>query len=529
MTSAVAVSVYESDGSTLITAVPRHTGAQWLDEMNADGSGQFSIHLDDAILVSHPQLLDGGNIVKLGPTGDPARFAFQVEDVAPTLTSSGERAERFVTVSGRGVRSLLQLGTVWPEYGLRDTTSDERAFDFSSAEGDWYVSADWDVPLGVLQSADPTARANNPQSWPDPTAQWIWSSDPTASSAAGRNWFRGEFTLGVGGGAVTVFASCDNWMSLRLNGDVIVETDMDEPFAWRETYKFSVLLPEGTHVIAAAVDNYDAGGLNPGAFLCSVMDVDSAGLPLSVILNTNPTDFLVRGYGDPPGWHGAQIIDTLLAECQARGPSPLDPITLGFTGTLDSDGQAWDDIQDRTFDVNDDLLDVLNQVAELAMDTSMTPALVLEAWKTRGSDLSATVEIEAGEHITSQVPTLRHGSVRNCGLVRFGNGWVDVEDSASVAAHGRRETGLSVGNAQSSRQAQAVADALFEEMAQPQVTLPLSITSATGPQPYTDFNNGDVITAPGVLGVPGPARVMSIAAADADNHITWDLDLYPEA
>lgn len=529
MTAAIQVEVYGPDGITLIAAVPRHTGAQWLDELNGDGSGQFSIHLDDPLLTTYPALLDGGNIVKLAPTGQAAAFAFHIEDVTPTLTASGGRAENWVTVSGRGVRTLLQLGVVYPEYGLRATTSDDRAFDFSSAEGDWYDSAEWVTPQAVTLAADTSFRGTKgPEGWPDPGAEWIWSTDPTADATAGRNWFRGSFTL-ASPANIAIYGSSDNWMNLRLNGDTIIETDMDDRYAWAETYKFSAYLPAGTHLIAAAVDNYDSNGDNPAGFLCSVMYLDASGKPTSSVLRTSAASFKVRGYGDPPGWNGAQIVRALLAECQARGASPLDPITTDFTGAVDSDGQAWEDLQDRAFDVNTDLLDVLTQVSEIAFDSAMTPDLVLHAWKQRGADLSATIELVAGEHILAQTPTLRHGPVRNCGIVRFGSGWLEVDDPASVAAYGRRETGLSVGNAQSTRQAQRVADALFFEIATPQVTLPLSITSATGPQPYDDFDLGDTITAPGVFGTPGAARVMSIAASDAGGYIAWDLDLYPEA
>lgn len=517
MTQQVEVEVCSPTGSP-IAVVPRRDGVRWLDEMNGVGSGQFAIHLDDALLASTPQILDPFNVVKLRPVTEPDPvFAFQLENLAPTQVSSEEAAGRMLTVSGRHIRSILDTAVV-------TGNGDRRTFDFSSPTGAWYVSSDWVTPIGVAWSADSTARATNPKDWPDPTAHWIWSSPPDANNAAERNWFRGSFTLAVPTD-VTIWASCDNSMSLRLNGEVVITTDPTDLFAWRNTYKHRVTLPAGTHLVAAWVDNAVSTGLNPGAFLCTIGTADAQGELDTVILRTGNAAWKVHDATPRPGWHAAQILNTLLTEAQADGY--LTGVTWDFTDTLDSDGEAWDDVQDVQIGVTTDLLSVSNLWAGTVYDIDMTPDLVLRLFKRMGSDLSATVVFTEGVDVTSFAPTARYGQIRNVGLVEHPSGWAEVEDTSSTGSYGKRATGLSLGGAGSSDQATTTAESVLSDLAEPQITLPLGSTSAVGPQPYDDFNLGDVITAPAFLTGTGPALVISIAAVEQDNHIGWSFDLYP--
>ena len=520
MTAPVEVAVYEPDGSTLVTVVPRRQRVQWQDELNGVGAGSFDLHLDDAILTSHPQILDPFNIVKVKPTGAVGyAYAWQLEELTPVRVTAEERAGRRVTCRGRQVRSLLDTAVL-------TGSGDQRAFDFSSPTGAWYVAADWDTPVGVLWSADATARAGNPTDWPDPSAYWIWSTDPSLSSPPERNWFRGSFTLAAATD-VTIWASCDNSMTLKLNGETVITTDPTDLFAWKNTYTYRVTLPAGTHLVAAWVDNATSTGNNPGAFLCTVGTTDTQGDLSTVLLRTNTTDWVVHAAANPPGWHAAQILIKALTEAQADGYLPN--VTWDFTDTLDSDGNAWTDRQDVQIPVGTDLLTLSQQWAGTVYDIHMTPGLVLQAFIRRGSDLSASVALTPDVNVMSFAPTARYGQIRNVMLARHSGGLLEVTDAASVTAYGKRAAALSLGGAGSSDQAEQDANAALDDLAVPAVNLPLGMTSALGPQPFDDFDLGDTISAPALLTGQADARVLSITASEAENVIDWTLDLYPEA
>lgn len=529
--TAIAVSVYQPDGTTFIANVPRRRGAQFLDELNGDGHGQFDIHLDDQTLAAHPTLLDGGNIVKMRPTGVAAPvFAWQIEDVTPAQIPQGERADRWASVQGRGVRTLLATGVLYPEHGLAADSADDRGFTAASDTGSWLISADWVTPHGVAQNADPTARGGYPVGWPDGTAQWIWSSDPTLTAAAGRNWFRSTFTLAAATN-VGIYATGDNAMSLSLNGDVVLETDdPTDPWSWKTMFYKAIALPAGTYTVAARVDNLAAATLNPGGFLCTIATLDANEIPVTLLRRTDTVNWKVHGYAPPePGWHAASVLKKAIEESQARTEVQIVPLTLGFTDTLDTASVAWTDIISERFPIGGDLLSMLGRLIELGLDVEVTPALVLNAWVRRGADLSASVRLLPTRSISQSVPSARYGTLRNSAIVRHGTGWVAVEDAASVTAHGRRSTALTLGSADSSTQATQQAQAFFDETAHPQISLPVSLTSVSGPQPYVDFHLGDTLTAPGFSGALGPARVMSLSATEnAEGVIGWDIVLYPE-
>lgn len=523
MTAPVEIKVYQPDGVTLIGggAVPRRDGVQWQDEHNGIGSAQFRLHLDDAFLAANPSLLDPFNIIKVRPVTetDPV-YAWQLESLAPVRVSSEENAGRMVTCSGRQVRSILDTGQVLG-------SGDHRTFDFSSPDLPGYPT-DWDTPLGIAQDSDPTARGGAPAGWPAAagSANWLWSTDPTVSSAAERNWFRGEFTL-LAAADVTVWASCDNSTEVRLNGEVGITTDRTDLFAWRQTYKYQATLPAGTHTVAAWVDNAASTATNPGGFLCVVGTTDAQGELDTMLTETNPADWYVRPASDPPGWHAAQILVTALTEAQAAGDLTA-AVTWDFDGDLDSDGNAWDDIRDVQVPIGEDLLTLSHRWAGTVYDIHMTPGLVLQAWKRRGTDLSATVSLTPGVDVTSFPPTAGYGQIRNVARFQYDGIWYEVVDAASVAAHGRRLVTLSFGDAGSLEEATQLATEALVDLADPQITLPVGSTSATGDQPYADYNNGDTISGPALLSGQTDARVMAISGAEQDNRIDWTTDLYPE-
>ncbi len=152
----VRVSVFEPDGTTLITHVNRRRDVRWTDELNAPGVGQITLYATDPLISPDITLADpnqfvkpvlaGGNIVKIYVAGAPVK-AWVMEEFNEIVLGSGEEAERAFQVSGRGIISLLDQAVIYPEYGLKASSSEDRIFNFSSADGVWRDVDAWEVPM----------------------------------------------------------------------------------------------------------------------------------------------------------------------------------------------------------------------------------------------------------------------------------------------------------------------------------------------------------------------------------------------
>lgn len=522
----VLVSVYKPDGVTLIAHVPRRKGVQGLNEMNAAGTGSFQIHIDDPILEQHPDLLDQFNIVKF-TIKDKKVKAWVIEDVSPTRVSSGEIADRFATVSGRGNLAVLEAAVVYPEYGLRQNAPEARQFTFAAKDGPWKVDSEWVTPAATKWSDDTTARHTFPTGWPDPDAYWLWSTSPTADAEAGRNWFRGEFTLNERVSALMYF-SADNFGTAYIDGVAVISTSTTD-WAFKDLNSYAVTLEPGMHTVAAYADNFDVGTFNPAGIIITIMQANAVGDPTTTnIFRSSTTSMTVRGYGEAPGWHAFNVLQQAIYEAQERNVEAVLPIEFSALDDIDSNGDAWTDRQDRTVNVGTtDLLDLATQLIEVAFDLELNPDFVLNAWVRRGLDYSADIRLLPGRDVTNAVATIRGGRLKNQALLKSGSGWVELSSPSSKEEFGRRETGLSVGNAESVDQLVNVGSAAIQEVARPETTIPLSYTSVRGPQPFEDFDLGDVISVPDKFNGMIPARLMSIAFSEEESSIKWDLDFYP--
>lgn len=525
MPAAVEVRVYGPSGAGAFVAMSRRRSVRWLDELNAVGFGSFQVHASDVNATAAN--LAHGRIVKYLYAG-AERFAFRIEKRLTQVVSTEEDAGRWTTVSGRGVTSLLGDAVIYPEYGLTRASSDERRFTFASKTGDWYVAAEWVAPLGVRQDADPTARAKNPADWPDPAAQWIWPTDPTISVPEGEvAYFRGSFTLAAAA-SVKVYATADNFYELFLNGEQILTSDPADLFAWRTTGVYTVVLPAGTHLLAARAQNLAGGGANPAAFLCTVAAVDGTGVPTSFLLRTEPASWLTHTAAPVPGWRAAHILSALLAEAQARAVTACTYLTKDFTAAADSAAVAWTDRQDLAVRVGvESVLDVSTKLAESTIDLAVNPAMVLQAWKRRGVDRTASVTLAKGvslvDHkVTSTAPTATRL------LVRDALGWSEAIDTAGEAAAGRREAGLQLGGAQSQSTASMIASSTFAETATArQIIESGQIPPRTGVTPYVDFGIGDDVLTLGEDGTNVPVRVASLSLEEGeDGNIRFTPELF---
>lgn len=519
--TAAQVSFYDPD-MTLVTHVAKKSGLRWQDEHNTPGMGSVRLPLDTVL--AKPVLKNYFNVVQIRLDGQPVKAWI----VTRIEVEPGDAPDRWVTFSGPGVLALVQNAVVYPEYTLRRHSADSRSFDFGSKDGSWRVTSEWHAPLGIRQGSATSIRAGYPLRWPDPAAQWLWRTSPNAANTSGTNWFRGQFTLAADT-RISIYAAGDDRLWLQLDGEEVINRGVR---GWRTPAVYTADLAAGTHLIAAAVQNVQTiDPLRSGAFLCSVARVDRNNKILAWIKRSTPASFMVKGYGRPPGFFGPSIWKTLVTEAQARGVAGLAPVTFGFSDTIDSDGVAWTERNDRRFDIGSrDLLDVTAQLTETDFDLDMDGDLQLQAWKSRGTDLSDTVQLLPRRDLAKRSASGFAGNIRNRALVRHGGGWGEHSDNPSIAAYGRRETGMVVGSTDSDEQAEVFSTAAFLDLGRPEETVPLVTTGQAGPQPYLDYNLGDVITAPDLWDELGPARVMAFTVEEDDSGLlTITTDTYPDA
>lgn len=107
--------------------------------------------------------------------------------------------------------------------------------------------------------------------------------------------------------------------------------------------------------------------------------------------------------------------------------------------------------------------------------------------------------------------------VTNALLVRWSQGWLEVEDATSIATHGRHEEFLSAGNADSEAEAERLALSLLARMAWADERLTIAIEpSGVSDVPYDHFETGDNVTAPDAAGTARQWRVRGITVTEDD-------------
>jgi hypothetical protein len=105
--------------------------------------------------------------------------------------------------------------------------------------------------------------------------------------------------------------------------------------------------------------------------------------------------------------------------------------------------------------------------------------------------------------------------------------WLEEVDSASITAHGRIVTGMSLGDTPSEDAARAIMQAQLATYANPLITVQAKASALAGAQLYVDYQLGDTIKVPGHAGSGTmSARVLSDALdMTADVVQTWPADM----
>lgn len=424
-----------------------------------------------------------------------------------------------------GAMSMAGDVAVYPEYGVDRTASGQRPFGYMSQRSpSWFKPADWGAPQGYGYTADTGYRAGKPPSLSFPNPSWIAKYGPYVTKPKGHTeYFRKEFTTYGSDIAYQLLFTADDFLTLWVDGEQIYTPDMSQRDQWRQLYQVTGTLQAGRHTLAAKVVNRRwAGPNNPVGFILTLQQLQKNGdvVPGRPIINTNLT-WLVSDAAHV-GFQRADILTRLFNEALARATAAsqefqaVNTLSLGFTHDRGSDGVAFtDDPGEHTLDHGSSYLDVITQMTEKALDVTVDAGtLQLRGYARLGSDKHTTVHLDNGagrvggnvQHTIDRVE-----AKGNTALMQLANGtWVEYQDSASVTAYGRIETGLSMGSTSDTGPASSVATGYFADNADTQLSFTVQLSDLAGPQVYRDFGLGDTVSVMDETGSYHAARVMTI-------------------
>lgn len=242
--------VWDPTNQTYVGTLDEVLSGEFVDEYNSTGVGTVTVPLQSA----DAALLTKDRVVRVIYQNE-IRFAWYVETVERAL-APGDNAYT-LKATGRGLLGWLDDAVVFPQFGVADFNSPDRPFNYASGPGDWRTSGNYQAALGVQWKNDTTSRKNLPVRWKDPSAQWIWRTNPETVVQRGTvNWFYRDFTLSESK-RVKFYASCDNAMEVYLDGTLIMSSsDFDQEAAsFTQMARYTGRLGEGTHTLAARVKN----------------------------------------------------------------------------------------------------------------------------------------------------------------------------------------------------------------------------------------------------------------------------------
>ena len=264
---------------------------------------------------------------------------------------------------------------------------------------------------------------------------------------------------------------------------------------------------------------------NTAGFILTGIEVNSNGKETDTVVVRTNTNWQVSS--QEPYWRPAMILKVLAQEAATRGVYRLDQLTYGFDINAPSSG-AWSTEVDLTLKVGSTLLTVLDDMVDLGNDFWLNPAtLELDAWESRGTDVSGSVFLDTGQNL-SRFSTTVERPLKTVALVRSKNGWLRAADNTLRDANGWRETFLEYGNTASEDVAKRNAQRVLRRTGKTQVIASgVEVVVTSGATPYVDFTVGDVVAIPDPSGegLPGKARVLSIGLKEEGGGVSFQPEL----
>lgn len=315
-------------------------------------------------------------------------------------------------------------------------------------------------PLGTLtEAADKRVRS-------------VWDGLPSGSFRINRH------------SAQAAWCATDNIVKARIGAGPYVE---------------AFYIAEGQNVIISAAEeggeDYTRGGGGLLQYLSRAIvypTANASGLTGQIKLK----DRVWRWPDTTPG----VILADLLEDALARSPSPIEFLTYGFDGSVDSAGHAWEAIGD-TFElpIGLDYLQVVAKLRGLKIAFHMTPGMVLQAYQDWDPPDSG-VDFVKGENIITGGNRAIHATpaktrVTVQGTTTAGNPTYRTPvDSALEAAIRRREGFVQYGTTKSSTAlTRAGEKELLRLKRQDEGPTTIGALVRAGEVPFTDYQPGDLI------------------------------------
>lgn len=524
---ALRLEVVNSSGTQLIADLPRRN-LSFSVEHNGSGSVSFETDLDQFPNGLDDPLLDPHNLVRVH-FGDLAAWPYGVAEgvlaaAPPTKDDSGRWV---VQIQCPGSWDVLDYGVLWPPDGA---TGDTREFSYTAGEtGPAWVPEEWGTPSGYLVKNSFRWKHRWPRGWPESKARWIWSSSPEKNSAEGARKFVGSFTLSAKKNVHFYVAGDDN-LRLYLNGARIKTKGRG---AWKRTASFTRTLKAGTYTVAALVSNMP-GGDNKSGFIFAAAQLNSNGSRAGWLLRSSTSSFKVRTAGGyfgqvplpPDGWYPAAVLYVHVGEAANRGVDFHSAITRTYTTTKDAAGAAWTVKGQSEYDIGTSGAQLGEMVRSSGVDVAMLPGLRLSAWRSRGFDQRDRIVL--GKPMGTGWSSRTWSRVRSVALTHHESGWTTSNGAASVSStYGRRELTVSGGGTDGDLQADALAQQALNTAGTPEETIEVTVSNASGPQPFRDFNVADIVSVETVGGFTA-IKVMSITGSEQDSReVRWTIAGYP--
>lgn len=272
--------LYKAD-NTFVGVLPYARNVSFQRENSKPGNATFELPLNDPSGMA--QQVKDDMIIKFKWNGRE-RHGIVVTEANCELTTDGVVWVKYNNQPG--LLSLFQRSVVMPEYmgppaeiaipeianvgRMPKNAGTERLFGYMSKWGPWAIAADWVTPIGErwneqTKGADgkwysSSAKGANPAIFQsiDKLAFWIAAPPgPKVSVPEGTtHYFRANFTVsGTKPQTYFIYASGDNYLTMYVDGELIIEPDMEKPLGWLAAQKKEITLDPGNHVIAAHVLN----------------------------------------------------------------------------------------------------------------------------------------------------------------------------------------------------------------------------------------------------------------------------------
>lgn len=521
-----------------ISDLATQSGVRFQDVFDDVGTGGLTLQLDDA----DAGLVQIGTEVRCYMFGQPV-FSFPIlQQPTINLWGDGEEAAQTMSITGAGRAKLLDKAKVYPPQGLDAAiNAQHRLYTFASV--DFPNAGTWGNALEIIRSGnlDPGARkvpieyttvvsgeievvetvwVPAPNGWPVPDAYWIWGQLDT--SVVGKNFFRKTFHI-TSTRTVAIMATADNYFTLYLDGTPLLgETDIEGN--WKDYKRVDIKLEAGWHTFGCIGVNAPIapGYENPSAILAAICDIDVESKPILPAIIQTDSSWQALPYPNPePGWTPGQIMLDAITEAQARGA--LAGFAVDFTAFNDSLGNPWPFLEGYSVAIGSSVLDMLKGLVDQGhVDWRVKPGgKLLQMFNQTAIGINSGVTYEVTGDIETQMLVSQRfvpqSEILNRFLVKWSEGYFEINDNASQAAWGDYEGFLSI-DAPSKPDALAQAQVVINDTANPVYAVVMQVDPlGEDTSPYGAYGPGERVRARNPAGGLTWYQVQSITVAQTES------------